>query len=91
MNTQDLFELRLMKTCAYCKSGAPCIWLDGTPCAVCAQSANHPKQPKTIKGRKAPDGMYVPVMELGASCDKWSPTRFDSHKAQWLKEIGVMD
>lgn len=54
-------------------------------------SANHPRQPKTIHGRKAPDGMYVPVMELGASCDKWAPTRFDSHKAQWLKEIGVMD
>lgn len=91
MNTQDLFELRLMKICAYCKSGAPCIWPDGTPCVACAQSANHPRPPKTIEGRKAPKGMYVPVMELDASCDKWSPTRFDSHKAQWLKEIGVMD
>lgn len=62
-----------------------------TPCVACAQSANHPKQPKTTKGRKAPEGPYAPAMESGASCGKWSPTRFDPHKAQWLKEIGVMD
>ena len=91
MNTQDLFELRLMKICAYCKSGAPCIWLDGEPCVVCAQSANHPKPPKVIKGRKAPDGIYAPVKDLSERCDKWSPMRFDSYKAQWLKEIGILD
>ena len=91
MNTQDAFELRLMKICAHCRSGAPCVWLDGCPCVVCAQSANHPRPPKTVKGRKVPGGIYAPVMDLGSGCDKWSPMRFDSHKARWLKEIGLMD
>ena len=58
---------------------------------TCARSANHPKQPKAAKGRKAPDGLHAPAMGSGAGCGKRPPTRSDPHKAQRLKEIGVMD